>query len=83
MKFDRETLRKLTDPLLLDEEKAEKFVTNYKRLRRIFEFLGAHPKKLKYKEEFAALTEIYYIFLHRKREFEDIERYVKNTSPKA
>ena len=83
MKFDRETLRKLTDPLLLDEEKAEKFVTNYKRLRRIFEFLGAHPKKLKYKEEFAALTEIYYIFLHRKREFEDIERYVKKYFPQS
>jgi len=83
LKFDRETLRKLTDPLLLDEEKAEKFVTNYKRLRRIFEFLGAHPKKLKYKEEFAALTEIYYIFLHRKREFEDIERYVKKYFPQS
>jgi predicted metalloendopeptidase len=83
LKFDRETLRKLTDPLLLDEEKAEKFVTNYKRLRRMFEFLGVHPKKLEYREKFAALTEIYYTYLHRKREFEEIEKYVKKYFPKT
>ena len=83
LKFDRETLKKLTDPLLLDEEKAEKFLTNYKRLRRMFEFLGAHPKKLEYREEFAALTEIYYTYLHRKRDFEETESYVKKYFPKT
>jgi hypothetical protein len=83
LKFDRETLKRLTDPLLLDEEKAEKFVTNYKRLRRMFEFLGAHPKKLEYKEEFATLTEIYYTYLHRKRDFEETERYVKKYFPRT
>jgi predicted RNase H-like nuclease (RuvC/YqgF family) len=69
--------------LLLDEEKAEKFVTNYKRLRRMFEFLGVHPKKLEYREKFAALTEIYYTYLHRKREVEEIEKYVKKYFPKT
>jgi len=83
LKFSRETLKKLTDPLLSDEEKAEKFVTNYKRLRRMFELLGAHPKKLEYKEEFAALTEIYYTYLHRKRDFEETESYVKKYFPKT
>jgi len=83
LKFDRETLKKLTDPLLLDEEKAEKFLTNYKRLRRMFELLGAHPKKLDYGEEFAALTEIYYTYLHRKRDFEETESYVKKYFPKT
>jgi len=83
LKFDRETLKKLTDPLLLNEEKAEKFLTNYKRLRRMFEFLGAHPKKLEYREEFAALTEIYYTYLHRKRDFEETESYVKKYFPKT
>jgi predicted RNase H-like nuclease (RuvC/YqgF family) len=83
LKFDRETLKKLTDPLLLDEEKAEKFLTNYKRLRRMFELLGAHPKKLEYGEEFAALTEIYYTYLHRKRDFEETESYVKKYFPKT
>jgi len=83
LKFNRETLKKLTDPLLLDEEKAEKFLTNYKRLRRMFEFLGAHPKKLEYREEFAALTEIYYTYLHRKRDFEETESYVKKYFPKT
>jgi len=83
LKFDRETLKKLTDPLLLNEEKAEKFLTNYKRLRRMFEFLGAHPKKLEYREEFAALTEIYYTYLHRKRDSEETESYVKKYFPKT
>jgi type I restriction enzyme R subunit len=83
LKFDREALKKLTDPLLLDEEKAEKFVTNYKRLRRMFELLGAHPKKMEFREEFAALTEIYYTYLHRKRDFEETERYVKKYFPKT
>jgi hypothetical protein len=49
----------------------------------MFEFLGAHPKKLEHKEEFAALTEIYYTFLHRKREFEEVEEYVKKYFPKT
>jgi predicted RNase H-like nuclease (RuvC/YqgF family) len=83
LKLNRETLKKLTTPLLSDEEKAEKFVTNYKRLRRMFELLGTHPKKLEYKEEFAALTEIYYTYLHRRRDFEEIESYVKKYFPKT
>jgi len=49
----------------------------------MFEFLGAHPKKLAYREEFAALTEIYYTYLHRKRDFEEIEKYVKKYFPKT
>jgi cell division protein ZapA (FtsZ GTPase activity inhibitor) len=83
LKLDRETLKKLTDPLLLDEDKAEEFVSNYKRLRRMFEFLGAHPIKLEYKEELAALTEVYYTYLHRKRDFEEIEEYIKKYFPKT
>ena len=83
LKFDRETLKQLTDTLLLDEEKAEKFVTNYKRLRRMFEVLGAHPQKLEYRDEFAALTEIYYTYLHRRRDFEENEKYVKKYFPKT
>lgn len=82
-KLDRETLRKITDPLLLNDEKAEKFVRNYRKLRRMFEFLGAHPEKLKYIEEFATLTEIYYTYLHRRRDFEEIDRYVKKYFPKT
>lgn len=34
-------------------------------------------------EEYAALTEIYYILLHRKRDFEDIQSYVKKYFPKT
>jgi predicted RNase H-like nuclease (RuvC/YqgF family) len=83
LKLNRETLKKLTTPLLSDEEKAEKFVSNYKRLRRMFELLGTHPKKLEYKEEFTALTEIYYTYLHRRRDFEEIESYVKKYFPKT
>jgi type I restriction enzyme R subunit len=86
LKFDRETLKKLTDPLLADEEKAEKFLTNYKRLRRMFEFLGGHPKRLEYRERFATLTEIYCTYLHRKREFEEleeIEMYAKKYFPRT
>ncbi|KPV62366.1 MAG: hypothetical protein AOA66_1345 [Candidatus Bathyarchaeota archaeon BA2] len=49
----------------------------------MFEFLGAHPAKLKYKGEFAALTEIYYTYLHRKRDFEETEKYVKKYFPKT
>lgn len=83
LKFDRETLRRITDSLLVDEEKAGEFVTNYKRLRRMFEFLGARPERLKYQEEFIVLTEIYYTYLHRKRDFEEIEKYVKRYFPKT
>ena len=64
LRFNRETLKKLTDPLLMDEEKAERFIANYRRLRRLFEILGPSPEKLKYQEEYAALTEIYYTYLH-------------------
>jgi len=49
----------------------------------MFELLGAHPKKLEYGEEFAALTEIYYTYLHRKRDFEETESYVKKYFPKT
>jgi len=83
LEFDRERLRKITDPLLLDDAKAEKFVENYRRLRRMCEFLGTHPARLKYAGEFAALTEIYYTYLHRKRDFEEIEKYVKKYFPKT
>jgi DNA repair ATPase RecN len=83
MKLNRETLKKLTDPLLLDEEKAERFVANYKRLRRLFEFLGAHPKKLQYRDEFIALTEIYYTYLHRKRDSQEAEQYIKKYFPRT
>jgi len=83
LKFDREKLREITDPLLINDEKAEKFETNYKKLRRMFEFLGAHPDKLKYREEFVILTEIYYVYLHRKGGFEEIEGYVKKYFPKT
>jgi type I restriction enzyme R subunit len=82
LKFDRETLKKLTNPLLLDENKAEKFIANYKRLRRMFEFLGVHLKKLEYRNELVALTEIYYTYLHRKKDFEEIEKYVRKYFPK-
>ncbi len=83
LKLDRETLKKLTDPLLMDEEKAERFVANYKRLRRMFEFLGAHPKKLKYRDKFIALTEIYYTYLHRKRDSQEAEMYVEKYFPRT
>jgi protein-tyrosine-phosphatase len=83
LKLDRETLRKITDPLLLNDEKAEQFIKNYRKLRRMFEFLGAHPEKLQYKERFAALTEIYYTYLHRKRDFEEIDKYTKKYFPKT
>ena len=83
LRFNRETLKKLTDPLLMDEEKAERFIANYRRLRRLFEILGPSPEKLKYQEEYAALTEIYYTYLHRKRDFEDIEGYVRKYFPKT
>ncbi|MHA1860067.1 MAG: hypothetical protein ACTSVF_03090 [Candidatus Asgardarchaeia archaeon] len=49
----------------------------------MYEFLGAHPERLKYQDEFAALTEIYYTYLHRKREFEEIEKYVKKYFPQT
>ena len=83
LKFDRETLRKISDPLLLDDAKAEQFVNNYRKLRRMYEFLGAHPERLKYQDELVALTEIYYTYLHRKRDFEEIEKYVKKYFPKT
>jgi predicted RNase H-like nuclease (RuvC/YqgF family) len=83
MNLNRETIKKLTDPLLLDEEKAARFVANYKRSRRLFEFLGAHPKKLQYRDEFIALTEIYYTYLHRKREFQEAEEYIKKYFPRT
>ena len=83
LKFDRETLRKITDPLLLDDAKAEEFVNSYRKLRRMYEFLGARPERLKYQDEFVALTEIYYTYLHRKRDFEEIEKYVKKYFPKT
>jgi hypothetical protein len=83
MKLNRETLKKLTDPLLLDEEKAERFVANYKRLRRLFEFLGAHTKKLQYRDEFIVLTEIYYTYLHRKRDSQEAGEYIKKYFPRT
>jgi uncharacterized protein YoxC len=83
MNLNRETIKKLTDPLLLDEEKAARFVANYKRLRRLFEFLGAHPKKLQYRDEFIVLTEIYYTYLHRKRDSQEAEEYIKKYFPRT
>lgn len=83
LSLDREKLKKLTDPLLIDEEEAERFLSNYRRLRRLFELLGPSPERLEYVERYVALTEIYYTFLHRRRDFEDIKAYVEKYFPKT
>ncbi|MCS7144823.1 MAG: HsdR family type I site-specific deoxyribonuclease [Archaeoglobaceae archaeon] len=83
LRFDRETLKRITNSLLIDEEKAKKFLSNYKRLRRLFEILGPSPEKIRYQERYTALTEIYYTYLHRKRDFEDVDGYVRKYFPKT
>lgn len=63
-KYDRKTLFSACNVLADDEKKSKQFIEDYRKLRRIFELLGAEGIKLQYLNEYKWLTAIY-VFYNR------------------
>jgi len=55
------------------EENAEKFIENYKQLRKLFELLGADPRKVEYAEDFFWLSKIYVYYMRQRTQSDDFE----------
>ncbi len=79
--FERKYLLKAIDRLR-DEKIESEFVDNYKKARKLFEFLGSLPEKLKYLEKFKLFTTIYEYWkklTESEEEKEKIEKFFKRT----
>ncbi|MGB9936318.1 MAG: type I restriction endonuclease subunit R [Methanobacterium sp.] len=57
--FNRESILNAFEVLTVNDEKAEKFVNNYRNLRRLFEFLGPDYIKLDRLEDYKWLSAVY------------------------
>ena len=83
-KYDRATMLKAIETVTANEENRKKFVSEYKKLRKIFELLGADEVKVKLLSEYKWLTAVYAYYIsivqgvHRE-ELQYIERYFKKT----
>jgi type I restriction enzyme R subunit len=62
-RYDRETLLQTIEILTSDEETGEKFLENYRKLRRLFEFLGSDISKLERLADYKWLSAIYVYYV--------------------
>ncbi len=61
--YNRETLLNAIEVITTDEKKEKEFVAKYKKMRRVFEFLGADGIKVKRFEDYKWLSIIYDFYL--------------------
>jgi type I restriction enzyme R subunit len=66
--YDRQTMLKAFETITTNEQNTKKFLTNYKRLRKLFELLGPHPIKLEKLKDYTWLTQVYNYYLHETRQ---------------
>jgi len=77
-KTDRDTLLKALEVLTSDEEKAKRFIENYKKLRRLFELLGPDELRVNLSSDYQWLTQIYIYYTRTVlKEDDSSKRYVK------
>jgi type I restriction enzyme R subunit len=83
-KYDRETLLKAFETITVDEKKTKKFEENYRKLRRLFELLGAEPVKLERIEEYRWLTQVFDYYIHwvKQKQYEE-RKFVQKYFPKT
>ncbi len=55
------------------EENSDKFIESYKQLRKLFELLGADPRKVEHAEDFFWLSKIYVYYMRQRTQKEDFE----------
>ena len=83
-KIERATLIKSADILTTDPDAGKVFLTNYRKLRRLFELLGSDELKLEWLKEYKWLSAIYRYYLRqilgRQPDIEShIDEYFKKT----
>jgi type I restriction enzyme R subunit len=57
--YDRQTMLQAIGTITQNEQKTKAFTQNYRRLRRLFEYLGTDPTKIKHFHDYKWLTGIY------------------------
>jgi len=81
LKIEREILLKAID-VLRDEEIKDKFIENYKKVRKLFEVLGSTPEKLEYLDKFewfSAVYEYWKKLTESEEKKEKIEKFFRRT----
>jgi type I restriction enzyme R subunit len=83
-KYDRETMLKAFEAITADEQNAKRFQENYRKLRRLFELLGAYPIKLQRLEDYRWLAQVFDYYIHwlRQKQYEEY-RFVQRYFPKT
>ncbi|KUK99395.1 MAG: putative type I restriction-modification enzyme, subunit R [Parcubacteria bacterium 32_520] len=79
--FERENLMKAVDRLR-SEEIEQEFMEKYKEARKLFEILGAYPRKIEFLEKFKWFTAVYEYWLKltiSETEKEKVEKYFQKT----
>ncbi|MBE0432169.1 type I restriction endonuclease subunit R [candidate division WOR-3 bacterium] len=61
--YERQTLLKAVEILTTDVSKEEKFIADYRELRKIFELLGSDPHKLRHFEQYKWVSAIYTYYM--------------------
>lgn len=72
--YDRPTLLKALEAITTNEQNTKTFRQNYRHLRRLFEILGPHEKKLQKLKEYTWLTQVYTFYIRETRQDQYEER---------
>jgi type I restriction enzyme, R subunit len=76
LNHERETLLETIDILTSDESKEKAFVSNYRKLRRLFELLGPSPIKLQHVQAYKWLSAVYAYYLKMVLQTTEYDDYV-------
>ncbi len=84
-KFDRSEMLKAIEVLTTEEQNSKQFISNYKRLRKLFQILGSDETKIRMLDEYKWLSAVYVFFASwvigrsRKTESGYIKKYFSKT----
>ncbi len=83
LSYDRDTLFNAIEVLTTDEEKARYFTANYRKVRKLFELLGADRIKVEYFDLYKWLSSIYTYYMKvvfKKQSYEEyVQKYYEKT----
>ncbi|MBE0432311.1 HsdR family type I site-specific deoxyribonuclease [candidate division WOR-3 bacterium] len=74
--YERETLLKAVEILTTDVSREDEFIEKYRRLRKVFELLGADPCKLEYFELYKWISAVYTYYMKMVMRGTSIDAYV-------
>jgi type I restriction enzyme R subunit len=76
--YDRSVILKALEILTTDEQKGNDFYEKYKKLRKKFELIGAHPSKLRHLREYEWISAIYASYVRTVLRDTDYEEDIRN-----